>query len=425
LDQREPKAAQWNAMTMNARRSRRHDKLAAQPGVRAVRRPVTPGSAEQFNLHYVRSGRKSPHPVVIIPGGPGVASVLSYRGLRRRAAAAGADVIMVEHRGVGMSRHTDAGADLPPAAMTVDQAVDDFAAVLDDAGVSTAMFYGTSYGTYLASGIGVRHPERVEAMVLDSPLLSTGDIDAMRTAIRDLLWHGSGPQASELAAKVRKLADAGVFGAAGGQVAGTLYGYGGAALLDRQLDLLLGGHTLVWSALRRLGRLSTRKVPYRNESDLVGRIAFRELNYAGVPDGLPLDPALAIHLGGHADRYEPFDAEPYDLVAEMPKFHWPTVIVSGGRDLTTPPAIAEHVAALVPDAVLVPMPTAGHSVLDTRERAALAVIDAVRNGAAEQLSAIAPELDALPGRAGLRLAVSAIAAAAVLESALPARAPTS
>jgi pimeloyl-ACP methyl ester carboxylesterase len=425
LDQRELKAAQWTAMTMNAKRRRRHDKLAAQPGVRAVRRPVTPGGDEQFNLYYVRSGRKSQHPVVIIPGGPGVASVQSYRGLRRRAAAAGTDVIMVEHRGVGMSRHTDAGADLPPGAITVDQTVDDIAAVLDDAGVSTAVFYGTSYGTYLASGIGVRHPERVEAMVLDSPLLSTGDIDAMRTAIRGLLWDGSDPQSSLLARKVRKLTDAGVFSTASGQLAGALYGYGGAALLDRQLDLLLGGHTMVWSALGRLGRMSTRKVPYCNESDLVGRIAFRELNYAGVPDGLPLDPALDMRHGGHAAHYEPFDTEPYDLVAEMPKFHWPTVVVSGGRDLTTPPAVAEHIAALVPDAVMVPMPTAGHSVLDTRERAALAVIDAVRHGAAEQLSAIAPELDSLPGRPGLRLAMSAIAAAAVLESALPDRSLTS
>jgi pimeloyl-ACP methyl ester carboxylesterase len=332
---------------------------------------------------------------------------------------------MVEHRGVGMSRHTDSGADLPPDAITIDQAVDDLAAVLDDAGVSTATFYGTSYGTYLAAGVGVRHPERVEAMVLDSPLLSTGDIDAMRTAIRGLLWDGSDPQASGLAPKVRALAESGVFGAAGGQVAGTLYGYGGAALLDRQLDLLLGGHTLVWSALRRLGRMATRKVPYRNESDLVGRIAFRELNYAGVPDGLPLDPALDLHLGGNPGRYEPFDTEPYDLVAEMPKFGWPTVIISGGRDLTTPPAIAERIATLVPDAVLVSMPTAGHSVLDSRERAALAVIDAVRNGAAEQLSAIAPELDTLPGRTGLRLAMSAIAAAAACESVLPDRPLTS
>jgi hypothetical protein len=66
-------------MTMTAKRRRVQKKLAALPGVRRVRRPVSPGSSEQFDLYYVRSGRKSAHPLVIIPGGPGVASVQMYR----------------------------------------------------------------------------------------------------------------------------------------------------------------------------------------------------------------------------------------------------------------------------------------------------------------------------------------------------------
>lgn len=403
-------------------RTRSHDKLAALPGVRAVRRPVTPGADEHFDLYYVRAGRKSAHPVVIIPGGPGVASVRQYRGLRRRAAAAGLDVLMVEHRGVGMSRHTDDGADLPPAAITIDQVVDDVAAVLDAAGVSTAVLYGTSYGSYLAAGFGVRHPDRVAAMVLDSPLLSADDIEVMRSAIRGLLWEGADPETAMLAPKVRRLVAAGVLENSGGHLAGLLYGYGGAALLDRQLDLLLRGRTRVWSALRRLGRLSTRKAPYRNEVDLVGRIAFRELNYAAVPDGLPLDPALALGgIAAHRGDHVAFEAEPYDLVAEMPRFDWPTVIISGGRDLTTPPAVAEDIANLVPGAILVRMPTAAHSVLDTRERAALEVMDAVRSGAIARLGVTAMQLDALPSRPAVRLLVLAIRLALLLESALPDR----
>lgn len=404
---------------MNAKRRRVHDKLAALPGVRAVRRPVSPGSDELFDLFYVRAGRKSAHPVVIIPGGPGVASIQPYRALRRRATAAGFDVIMIEHRGIGMSRHTDAGADLPPAAITVGQVVDDIAAVLDDAGVHEAVLYGTSYGSYIAAGFGVRHPDRVAAMVLDSPLLSTADIEAMRRAIRGLLWDGTDPDTADLAPKVRRLVADGTLAPRGGELAGLLYGFGGAALLDRQLDLLLGGHTLVWSALARLSGLTTRKAPYRNEVDLVGRIAFRELNYAGVPDGLPLDPALEMaDMIGSAKFYEPFEAEPFDLKAELPEFHWPTVVVSGGRDLTTPPLVADRIAALVPGAVLVRMPTVAHSVLDTRERAAFAVIRAVCDGVAEQLSATAEELDALPARRLVRLAVSGIAVAMSLEAAL-------
>lgn len=406
---------------MNAKRRRVHDKLAALPGVRAVRRPVSPGSDERFDLFYVRSGRKSAHPVVIIPGGPGVASIQPYRALRRRAAAAGFDVIMIEHRGVGMSRHTDAGADLPPAAITVEQVVDDVAAVLDDAGVHEAVLYGTSYGSYIAAGFGVRHPDRVAAMVLDSPLLSTADIEVVRRAVRGLLWEGTDPDTADLAPKVRRLVAGGTLATRGGELAGLLYGFGGAALLDRQLDLLLRGRTVVWSGLARLSRLSTRKTPYRNEVDLVGRIAFRELNYAGVPDGLPLDPALEMaDMIGSAKFFEPFEAEPFDLPAKLPDFHWPTVVLSGGRDLTTPPAVAEHIAELVPGAVLVSMPTVVHSVIDTRERAAFAVIRAVRDGVAEQLSATADELDALPARPAIRVAVSAIAVATAVESAVPA-----
>ena len=153
-------------MTMNAKRRRAHDKLAALPGVRAVRRPIrprldvagqaAPGGDQEFDLFYARTGRKSAHPLVIIPGGPGAASIALYRGFRRRAAAEGLDVIMVEHRGVGMSRHDDSGADLPPEALTIDQVVDDVAAVLDDAQVDKAVIYGTSYGTYVAAGVGVR-----------------------------------------------------------------------------------------------------------------------------------------------------------------------------------------------------------------------------------------------------------------------------
>lgn len=407
-------------MTMNAKRRRIHDRLAALPGVRAVRRPVSPGSDERFDLFYVRTGRKSAQPVVLIPGGPGVASVRPYRPLRRRAATAGLDVIMIEHRGVGMSRHTDAGADLPPAAITVEQVVDDIAAVLDDAGVHRAVIYGTSYGSYIAAGFGVRHPDRVAAMVLDSPLLSTTDIEAIRSAVRGLLWEGNNPETVELAPKVRRLVADGKLATKGGELAGLLYGFGGAALLDRQLDLLLRGRTLVWSGLRRLSGLSARKAPYRNEVDLVGRIAFRELNYAGVPDGLPLDPALDMaDMIGSAKFYEPFEAEPFDLTRELPQFHWPTVVVSGGRDLTTPPAIAERVAALVPGAVLVRMPTVAHSVLDTRERAAFAVIRAVYDGELERLSATATELDALPARAVIRAAVVAISTATAVEAALP------
>jgi proline iminopeptidase len=413
-------------MTMNAKRRRAHDKLAALPGVRAVRRPIRPGGqqdpAEEFDLFYVRTGRKSAHPLVIIPGGPGAASIALYRGFRRRAAAAGVDVIMVEHRGVGMSRHDDSGADLPPEAITIDQVVDDVAAVLDDAQVDKAVIYGTSYGTYVAAGIGVRHPGRVHGMILDSPVLSAHDIDAVREETRRLLWDGDTPETADLASKVRQLVDKRLLSPESTQLAAAVYGFAGPAVLRRQLDLLLAGRRGVWSALGRGARfLFERKAPYRHEPDLVGRIGYRELNYAAVPDGKPLDPAIAFRE--FATDTTEFEVEPFDLIDEMPKFTWPTVVISGGRDLITPPAVARRIAGLVPGALLVNLATAGHSVIDLRERAALDIIKATYDGSSSGLPARAKRLDSTPGGLGVRLLVWCIAGAAAIESAVPAAVP--
>ncbi|MGE2836307.1 alpha/beta fold hydrolase [Mycobacterium sp. SMC-4] len=400
---------------MTARRARMHRRLAALPGVRAVRRPVDGRGDERFDLYYVRSGPKSAHPLVVIPGGPGAASVALYRAFRRHAAAAGLDVIMVEHRGVGLSRHDDAGADLPAEAITVDAAVDDIAAVLDDAGVETAVVYGASYGSYLAAGLGVRHPNRIRAMVLDSPLLSADDIDDVRTRIRRVLWDGAVPGTADLAAKVRALVAEGGLDQGDVQLIADLYGTAGPAVLHRQLDLLLSGHRLLWGAVRvGMQTLLERKTLYHHEPDLVERIAYRELNYGAEPDGGPLDPAVVLREKASVDVE--FVAEPYDLRAAMPEFGWPTAVLSGGRDLTTPPEVAHRVADLIPHATLVELPTAGHSILDTREPAALQVCAAAARDALPQLAGA--ELDALPPNLSVRLVVKAVTAAARAEALL-------
>lgn len=407
---------------MNARRRRVHDKLAALPGVRPVRRPVRAGGAENFDVYYVRTGRKSANPLVVIPGGPGAASIALYRAFRRRAAVAGLDVIMVEHRGVGLSRHDDTGADLPPEALTVDAAVDDIAAVLDDAQVDKAIVYGTSYGSYLAAGMGVRHPGRLHAMVLDSPLLSADDIEDVRAQTRRVLWDGEAPGSADLASRVRHLAADGVLSSKDVQLIGDMYGAAGPEVLRRQLDLLIGGRDLLWAAVA-LGtrKLLERKTPYHNEPDLVERIAYRELNYGAVPDGGPLDPAVAFREMATGDVE--FVAEPYDLRSALPAFTWPTAVISGGRDLTTPPEIARRVAGLIPDSALVPLATAGHSILDTREQAALEICTAVSAGKIHELPSRSDELDALPANLSMRILVRAITVAARAESAVPGAVP--
>lgn len=67
----------------------------------------------------------------MIPGGLGLGAVLPYGTLRRIAAKRGLDLIMVEHRGVGLSRRGISGTDLPFSGLRVDEVADDIAAVLD------------------------------------------------------------------------------------------------------------------------------------------------------------------------------------------------------------------------------------------------------------------------------------------------------
>lgn len=114
-----------------------------------------------------------------------------------------------------------------------------------------------------------------------------------------------------------------------------------------------------------------------------------------------------------------FVAEPYDLISAMPGFHWPTAVISGRRDFTAPPTAARRVADLIPDSVLVELPTAGHSILDTRDQAALQICKAACNGEIGQLPPRSAELDALPTNLTVRLLVRGITIAARLESVVP------
>jgi hypothetical protein len=99
------------------------------------------------------------------------------------------------------------------------------------------------------------------------------------------------------------------------------------------------------------------------------------------------------------------------------------VVVSGGRDLTTPPEVARRIADLIPDAALLELPTAGHSILDTREHAALRICEAVQAGQSHDLPSRSTELDALPANLTVRLLVRAITVAARAESAVPGAIP--
>ncbi|WP_432563791.1 alpha/beta hydrolase family protein [Kineococcus sp. SYSU DK003] len=383
-----------------------------------VERPLAGGGT--FPLAYVRSGPVTSRPVLFVPGGPGLASVVPYLRFRAQAARRGLDVLMVEHRGTGLSRRDHGGRDLPVDEVTVEAAADDLAAVLDAVGVERAVVHGSSYGSYLTQVFGVRHPHRVAAMVLDSPMLSVeGDLAVSRAYRRRLFWNGADPATAEVATVVRAAAAAGVPMAELVAVTQVVHEFAGPEVLRRLLlartaDRL--GRT--WRRVVRLGReeFEGPGTPYVHEPDLVAGIAYGQLGFGLPPDGGPMDPQLV--FADAAERAPAFRGEPLDLPSVVPGFTWPTVVVSGDRDLRTPRPVAERLTGLVPGAVLVPLAGLGHSALDTHQLAALHIAHAAVAGATDRLPALAGRLAALPGRGPSRLVGTAVAAVVTAASTL-------
>lgn len=362
---------------------------------RTLRRPATT-TAPAFDLTYVRRRPGAGPVVLLIPGGPGVAVPLPYWNLRERAAREGLDVIMVEHRGVGLSRHDTRGQDLPAAALSVPQVVEDLLAVLDAEGIGRAIVCGSSYGSYLAGAFAVTHPERVSGLVLDAPVLGAQDYRTVRAYARAMLWSGDAdgidPATARVAGRIRTLvqrdgADPLPLGAA----ALALFDLGGPALLERYLDQRVVSRAPLtrWVLSRTTGAGgAAAHLRHLLEPDLVAPIAFGELGFASPPDGGIFDPGYTL---GSDDAPE-FTGEHYDLEAQLARVTCPAVVLCGDQDLITPLPIARRVAAALPDATLVVLPGHGHSALDARPGALLAVLSALADGRQASLPSRARQL---------------------------------
>lgn len=323
---------------------------------------------------------------------------------------------MVEHRGVGLSRTDIAGHDLPADALTITATVDDIAAVLDDAGIDRAVIYGASYGSYLTQAFGALHPDRVAAMVLDSTMIDAENHVAVREHARSVLWEGLRPETVDIAQKLRALVDSNAATVEElSEAARITYEFGGETLLTRLLNQFAAGRAnRTWRWLASLGRNDgDRVVRYIMEFDLVGVIAFRELNYAPEPDGGPFDPGIG--FSDVAPRFPPYAGEPFDLPAHLPHFDWPVAVLTGSRDLRTPPSVAAKAVSLVPDGVLVPLTDTGHSALDTHQLAALEIIQIVRDGGHRTLSEESTRLSRLPRRGSSRHIATLIRASLATE----------
>lgn len=409
MSPQQPRAAR-RARTLTAREARTLD------------RPIGAGRSDIFPLTWLRtrdSGRGGARdgqrlPILVIPGGPGMASGMLYRGFRRRASARGLDVLMVEHRGVGLSRRDAHGRDLSREAVTLEAAAADLAAVLDAAGVERAVVVGSSYGSYLAQLLAVRQPQRIAALILDSPMLSVqGDLAMSRAHRRALLWDGEEPATAYLASLIRAQARRGEPMAVLSQVVQTVYEFCGPEVLERLLRARARGRlSAVWDLVATLGtaEVDGAGMPYLLEPDLVEGIAYGELGYALPPDGGPLDPQLLFARA--ADRVPPFRGEPVDLPSEVTRYAFPTLVLSGGRDLRTPRPVARAIADLAPRGMLLGLDGTGHSVLDTHQEALLEVMALAADGGIENAPARATMLAELPRR-GIGPDVGAMLSAAI------------
>jgi proline iminopeptidase len=367
-------------------RTGQDDLLTVRNDLMTVQREVSADDRRLFPLRYARvnpprTGRRAAAirrdletPVVtVVPDGPGGASVIPYDLLRRSLAARGLDVIMPEHRGVGLSRLDAEGHDLPPHAMDLDEAIEDLRAALDHALVQRTVLYGSGYGAYLAMSFAARHPERVGALVLDSPLLGPEDEQISQRAVRERYWDGLDHRTDTIARTLRRLDDQAVIDARrAGPVVLAVHEYGGTEDVRELVDLLAMGRgqvtwTSVWQALTQDWLQSTR---YVSEPDLVARIAHTQLAIGSHADGGPMDPLL---ISGEQAQQAPAPTarvRATDLRTLAPQITAPTLVLSGEQDLVTPPEIARDAAALIPGAHLLSMPGVGHGILDSHSQLA-------------------------------------------------------
>ena len=357
--------------------TRRRDALARSTGVRTLARPLRDGRT--LPLAYTRIGERSAAPVLVLPGGPGLASVLPYQRFRSAAARRRIDLLMIEHRGVGLSRKADDGIDIADEDIAVDEVLADIVAVLDAEGIDRITVYGSSYGSYLSGAFGANHPDRVAGMVLDSAMLDASSKRATAQELNRLYWHGT-ERTLDHARRIRQLAEDGKISV---QDAGFplqfLHETGGPGLVGSVLDLIERGRSSgVWSWLQRLGATDAVRIrPFLMEFDLVARTAFTELGY-GLPHDIA-DGPLHSDTGYAAlgDDFPPFVGNPLDIRAALPSFEWPLAIISGDRDVRTPQVVAEEATRLAPNAALVSVASHGHSALDTAPKIALEVIEHV------------------------------------------------
>lgn len=88
--------------------------------------------------------------------------------------------------------------------------------------------------------------------------------------------------------------------------------------------------------------------------------------------------------------------DPVNLEAELSGYSWPTVVMSGERDLRTPRTVAEKIVPSVQRGTLIPIADTGHSMIDSHQLAVIEVVRGVVDSGDHRLAMHADHFTALP-----------------------------
>lgn len=144
-------------------------------------------------LAYVRlppHGEATGEPLIFLHGGPGVADMPGDLAFFRTLTAPGREVILFDQVGAGHSSRLE-----DPYQYTLDRDVADLGALLAHLGVERPVLIGHSYGGTLAAAFAAEHPDRVSGLVFLAPgairdqprAYGTGMVDRLAPGQREAL----------------------------------------------------------------------------------------------------------------------------------------------------------------------------------------------------------------------------------------------
>lgn len=348
---------------------------------------------DDLDLAYVHDraapGRHRDAPtLVILPGGPGLASIRPYRRTRQLARREGFSPLMIDHRGVGCSRFANSCSDpdtarlVQPEQISVAAAARDVVAVLDHLRIPSAWILGTSYGGFVAQQLAMTAGDRVLGLTLDSTysfaafdalarqhlretLMGELVVDAATDRVRQQLRHFM----TQYPERSTQLVE----------IARPCYEVFGPELLALLLRRASRGGFLEWNALRRLWtRELTGGHPFVFEPDLVARMHVTELRTIS-PDGLPLDEAPLFDADSRRYASEPL--QPFDFRSDLARIRCSVLLLHGERDLRVPGNLARPpLLDAIPSAAHVTLRNFGHSITDWSPSVAIRLTAAHRAG---------------------------------------------